>query len=177
MWGAVRRRVTGPGFGLHGSGNHCRLVNSRSQHLADAPLLPPPPPHTRDTNRSDPGGSSFGLCGSWSGCIPLWPMHRIGQRQPIRAPSHLHLLRLGRLQGGLKVEPNDGPGRTITSSVQSLRRSQGHHGLPLHRRRATSGSGSLLNSALASSQGHERYERRDGALFFEVRPVWPVGRS
>ena len=44
--------------------------------------------------------------------------------------------------------------------------SQGHHGLPLHRRRATSGSGSLLNSALASSQGHERYERRDGALFF-----------
>ena len=55
--------------------------------------------------------------------------------------------------------------------------SQGHHGLPLHRRRATSGSGSLLNSALASSQGHERYERRDGALFFEVRPVWPVGRS
>ena len=32
--------------------------------------------------------------------------------------------------------------------------SQGHHGLPSHRRRATSGSGSLLNSALASSQGH-----------------------
>ena len=45
----------------------------------------------------------------------------------------------------------------------------GHHGLPLHRRRATSGSGSLLNSALASSQGHERYERHDGARFFEVR--------
>ena len=35
--------------------------------------------------------------------------------------------------------------------------SQGHHGLPLPCRRATSGSGSLLDIAFATSQGHDRF--------------------